>query len=67
VRVVLKLADLYFNVGFSIVVATLMHMRMVIIRVWPYIALLASFAAFVLWNSGVVLGEVPSSSIASDS
>ena len=26
-------------------------------RLWPYIALLLSFAAFVLWNGGVVLGK----------
>jgi hypothetical protein len=26
-------------------------------RLWPYIALLISFAAFVLWNGGVVLGD----------
>lgn len=37
--------------------ATISHPRRVCERLWPYIALLVSFAGFVLWNGGVVLGE----------
>ena len=29
---------------------------LVLSKLWPYIALLLSFGAFVLWNGGVVLG-----------
>ncbi|KIN08179.1 glycosyltransferase family 59 protein [Oidiodendron maius Zn] len=30
---------------------------LVLSKLWPYIALLLSFSAFVLWNGGVVLGD----------
>ncbi len=41
----------------SLGVATISNPRRVVGRLWPYVALLLSFAAFVLWNGGVVLGE----------
>jgi alpha-1,2-glucosyltransferase len=40
----------------SIAIATLFHPVIIAIRLWPYILLLASFAGFVIWNGGVVLG-----------
>jgi alpha-1,2-glucosyltransferase len=36
---------------------TISHPIRAATRLWPYIALLISFAGFVLWNGGVVLGE----------
>ena len=29
-----------------------------IVSLWPHLALLGSFAAFVAWNGGVVLGKL---------
>ncbi|KAH8803160.1 DIE2/ALG10 family-domain-containing protein [Xylogone sp. PMI_703] len=43
--------------GISIVVATLFHPILTLTRLTPYISLLATFAAFVVWNGGVVLGD----------
>ncbi|KUJ10425.1 uncharacterized protein LY89DRAFT_596356 [Mollisia scopiformis] len=41
----------------SIGVAALFRPVILATRLWPYIALLISFAAFVFWNGGVVLGD----------
>ncbi|KAH8756879.1 DIE2/ALG10 family-domain-containing protein [Hyaloscypha sp. PMI_1271] len=41
----------------SIVVATVFHPSLILTRLWPYVLLLASFAGFVVWNGGVVLGD----------
>jgi alpha-1,2-glucosyltransferase len=41
----------------SLGAVTISHPRRASTRLWPYIALLISFAGFVLWNGGVVLGE----------
>ncbi|KAG9228252.1 DIE2/ALG10 family-domain-containing protein [Amylocarpus encephaloides] len=41
----------------SLIVAILHQPVLVISRLWPYIALLVSFAAFVFYNGGVVLGD----------
>jgi alpha-1,2-glucosyltransferase len=41
----------------SLGAATISHPIRAATRLWPYIALLISFAGFVLWNGGVVLGE----------
>jgi alpha-1,2-glucosyltransferase len=38
------------------VVAAIWHPLLLVTRLWPYIALLVSFAGFVVWNGGVVLG-----------
>lgn len=40
----------------SIGVAIISKPVLILTRLWPYIALLASFAGFVFWNGGVVLG-----------
>jgi Flp pilus assembly protein protease CpaA len=40
----------------SIAVAVLYHPITILSRLWPYISLLITFGAFVLWNGGVVLG-----------
>jgi len=47
----------------SIAIATLFHPVIIAIRLWPYILLLASFAGFVIWNGGVVLGTHSLSSV----
>ncbi|RDW58189.1 hypothetical protein BP6252_13600 [Coleophoma cylindrospora] len=41
----------------SIAVAILFNPILILTRLWPYIALLVSFASFVIWNGGVVLGD----------
>ncbi|KAF8851649.1 hypothetical protein BDZ45DRAFT_717315 [Acephala macrosclerotiorum] len=41
----------------SIVVAACFRPLILSTRLWPYIALLISFGAFVFWNGGVVLGD----------
>ncbi|KAE8450472.1 hypothetical protein EG329_006202 [Mollisiaceae sp. DMI_Dod_QoI] len=41
----------------SIAVAALFRSLILSTRLWPYIALLISFGAFVFWNGGVVLGD----------
>jgi len=41
----------------SLGAVTISHPIRAATRLWPYIALLISFAGFVLWNGGVVLGE----------
>jgi alpha-1,2-glucosyltransferase len=41
----------------SLVLAAIMNLGRILLRLWPQIALLVSFAGFVLWNGGVVLGE----------
>lgn len=50
----------------SIGVAAVSNPVLLITCLWPYIALLASFTAFVFWNGGVVLGKFfdPTSAIA---
>ncbi|CZR62578.1 related to alpha-1,2 glucosyltransferase/transcriptional activator [Phialocephala subalpina] len=41
----------------SIAVAALFRPLILATRLWPYVALLTSFSAFVVWNGGVVLGD----------
>ena len=41
----------------SIAIAVLYHPTLIIRIAWPYLALLISFAGFVFWNGGVVLGN----------
>lgn len=41
----------------SIATAAVCNPVLVVTRLWPYIALLTSFAGFVVWNGGVVLGN----------
>lgn len=41
----------------SIVVAAAFRPLLLLTRLWPYILLLASFAGFLVWNGGVVLGD----------
>jgi alpha-1,2-glucosyltransferase len=41
----------------SLVVAVLHQPKLILTRLWPYIALLVSFVAFVYINGGVVLGK----------
>jgi alpha-1,2-glucosyltransferase len=43
----------------SIAIAALYHPIVLLSKLWPYISLLVSFGAFVLWNGGVVLGMPP--------
>ena len=40
----------------SIAIAAIFQLPTILIRLWPYILLLISFAGFVFWNGGVVLG-----------
>jgi alpha-1,2-glucosyltransferase len=42
----------------SLGAVTISHPKRVAARLWPYVALLVSFAGFVFWNGGVVLGEL---------
>lgn len=46
----------FFLCAISIAVAALFRPSILSTRLWPYVALLISFAAFVFWNGGVVLG-----------
>ncbi|KAE9363218.1 glycosyltransferase family 59 protein [Stipitochalara longipes BDJ] len=41
----------------SIALASVFQPLLIITRLWPYILLLTSFAGFVVWNGGVVLGD----------
>lgn len=41
----------------GMVVAVLCNPLRVLRQVWPYVTVLVCFAAFVVWNGGVVLGE----------
>lgn len=41
----------------SLVISALINPILLITRLWPYISLLATFAVFVIWNGGVVLGD----------
>jgi alpha-1,2-glucosyltransferase len=41
----------------SIAIAIISKPVLTLTRLWPYIALVFSFAAFVFWNGGVVLGD----------
>ncbi|KAK6579864.1 hypothetical protein PZA11_007572 [Diplocarpon coronariae] len=43
--------------GISIVIASIFNPLLIITRLSPYIGLLISFAGFVFWNGGVVLGD----------
>lgn len=42
--------------GASLMIATLLNLRLVFRALPPYLLLLAAFASFVMWNGGVVLG-----------
>ena len=42
----------------SIAIAAIFQLPTILIRLWPYILLLSSFAGFVFWNGGVVLGNL---------
>jgi alpha-1,2-glucosyltransferase len=44
----------------SVAIAIISKPTLIITRLWPYIVLLISFANFVFWNGGVVLGTSPS-------
>lgn len=44
----------------SIAVAAVYRPLQLISRLWPYLAILVSFVAFVIWNGGVVLGTAQS-------
>lgn len=47
----------YRNLPISWVVSALSAIPELILDLWPQLALLASFAGFVVWNGGVVLGD----------
>lgn len=49
----------FFLCAISIAVATIYRPILIATRLWPYMALLVSFAGFVAWNGGVVLGTSP--------
>ena len=42
--------------GTSLLIATLLNLRLLVRALSPHFILLAAFAAFVMWNGGVVLG-----------
>lgn len=42
--------------GVSLIIATLLNLRLVLRALPPYLILLAAFGSFVMWNGGVVLG-----------
>ncbi|VUC33358.1 unnamed protein product [Clonostachys rosea] len=48
--------DWLFSVA-SILIAAVCNPVRVLRQVWPYITVLLSFVAFVIWNGGVVLGD----------
>jgi DIE2/ALG10 family len=48
----------YIRTAFSLASGALKDPFVLALNLWPYLALLASFAAFVLWNGGVVLGKL---------
>ncbi|KAI9854138.1 MAG: glucosyltransferase [Vezdaea acicularis] len=47
----------YLRTALSLVVGAVTSLSDVIPRLYPYLVILASFAAFVVWNGGVVLGD----------
>ncbi|KOC18167.1 putative glucosyltransferase (Die2) [Aspergillus flavus AF70] len=51
-----SLAD-YFKTAISLGAAALGNLGQVVISSIPYVAILAAFGGFVLWNNGVVLGH----------
>ncbi|KAH7150424.1 DIE2/ALG10 family-domain-containing protein [Dactylonectria estremocensis] len=51
--------DMLFCV-LSLGIAALCNPVRVVRQIWPYIAVIASFGSFVVWNGGVVLGEFAS-------
>lgn len=46
----------YTETAFSLAKSALTHPASLLLGLWPYLGLLASFAVFVLQNGGVVLG-----------
>ena len=46
-----------FFTAASLLVAGAWNLPRVLRQIWPYVAVLLSFVAFVVWNEGVVLGE----------
>ncbi|KAI9714427.1 MAG: glucosyltransferase [Bogoriella megaspora] len=46
-----------FGIPASIAIAVIRSPLLVVKAVWPYLMLVASFGAFVVWNRGVVLGD----------
>ncbi|KAK5988111.1 Dol-P-Glc:Glc(2)Man(9)GlcNAc(2)-PP-Dol alpha-1,2-glucosyltransferase [Cladobotryum mycophilum] len=48
--------DMLFTIV-SLVIAAICNPLRILRRIWPYIAILISFAGFVVWNGGVVLGD----------
>ena len=51
------LAD-YFKTSVSLAINGLSNVRLALISAIPYVTILAAFGGFVLWNNGVVLGEL---------
>jgi alpha-1,2-glucosyltransferase len=60
------LADAYFEDFPTTVISIIQHALSILPELvsdlWPQLALLASFAGFVFWNGGVVLGKIASGS-----
>ena len=46
----------YLMSGMSLLIATLLNLRHLVRALLPHFILVAAFAAFVMWNGGVVLG-----------
>ncbi|KAF9893844.1 hypothetical protein FE257_010014 [Aspergillus nanangensis] len=47
----------YFKTAISLGAAVLGNLGQIIVSLMPYLAILAAFGGFVLWNNGVVLGH----------
>ncbi|KAI9819312.1 MAG: glucosyltransferase [Thelocarpon impressellum] len=47
----------YLKTGISLAVGACANFKTVVVSLAPYLTLLASFAGFVAWNGGVVLGD----------
>ncbi|TVY88273.1 Dol-P-Glc:Glc(2)Man(9)GlcNAc(2)-PP-Dol alpha-1,2-glucosyltransferase, partial [Lachnellula willkommii] len=52
-----EIHDIYLRDAGVHGVAIISKPALILTRLWPYIALLISFAVFVFWNGGVVLGD----------
>lgn len=48
----------YFKTAVSFAINGLTNVRLALVSVIPYVTILAAFGIFVLWNNGVVLGEL---------
>lgn len=51
-----KILEWIFSV-YSIAVTALFNPKLTVNRLWPYVGMMFTFVAFIVWNGGVVLGK----------